>query len=108
MPKFSILQLASNRFRYNFPEDLIKSATHQIMARFIEDEKNFTNQLEIIQTIPILLIEEIVALIPEDWMLRKKRKGDCKHIGTRRKKILPKLMHQFIKKIYQPLHQDQE
>lgn len=85
----------------------IKSATHQIMAQFIEDEENFTEQLEIIQTIPTFLIEEIVAVIPDDWMISKEEKDAL--VSTmimRRKKILPKLIKQFIKKTYRPLRKN--
>lgn len=85
--------------------DIIKSATHQLMARFIADEKAFTEQLEIIQSIPTLLIEEIVSLIPDDWMVsQEEKKAMVNKLITRRDKILPKLIDKFIKKIYRPLH----
>lgn len=93
----------------SLPAEIIKSATHQLMVLFIEDEKNFTDQLEIIQTLPILLMEEIVALIPEDWLVTKEEgKAIVSTLVARRKKILPELMQKFIKKIYQPLHEDHE
>ncbi len=88
----------------NLPAEIMKSATHQIMASFIEDEQDFFEQIEIIQTLPIYLIEEIVALIPDDWeVTREERKAMVSILVTRRKKILPELMHRFIKKIYRPL-----
>lgn len=89
----------------NLPNEIIKSATHKLMALFIKEEKNFTDALELIQTIPILLIEEIVELIPDDWQVTKEeKKAIVSTLLTRRKKILPELMEKFIKKVYQPLH----
>jgi len=91
------------------PAELIKSATHQLMALFIEEEQNFTDQLELIQTLPILLIEEIVTLIPDDWLVSKEdKKAIVSTLLTRRKKILPDLMRKFIKKVYRPLHENRE
>ncbi|CAH2717323.1 hypothetical protein BACCIP111895_04515 [Neobacillus rhizosphaerae] len=88
----------------NLPVEMIKSATHQIMVSFIEDEEQFFKQLKLIQTIPILLIEEIVELIPDDWNVTKdEKKAIVSALVTRRKKILPDLLHKFIKKIYRPL-----
>ncbi|KRF52505.1 HipA family kinase [Peribacillus butanolivorans] len=90
------------------PIGILKSATHKLMAQFIEDEKHFTEQLELIQTMPILLIEEIVALIPDDWgVSMAEKKGMVTTLLSRRKNILPKLMQKFILNIYRPLHQNQ-
>lgn len=90
------------------PIGILKSATHKLMAQFIEDEKHFTEQLELIQTMPILLIEEIVALIPDDWGVSiEEKKGMVTTLLSRRKNILPKLMQKFIGNIYRPLHQNQ-
>ncbi|MFD4819712.1 HipA family kinase [Peribacillus butanolivorans] len=90
------------------PVRILKSTTHQIMALFIEDEKQFTEQLELIQTMPILLIEEIVALIPDDWGVSiEEKKAMVTTLLSRRKNILPKLMQKFILNIYRPLHQNQ-
>ena len=89
----------------NLPTDLIKSGTHQLMARFIQDEKNFAESLELIQTIPIFLIEEITSTIPDEWMVSKEEKKEIVHtLVKRRKKILPETIQQFIKKIYLPLN----
>jgi hypothetical protein len=86
------------------PDEIMKSATHQLMASFIEDEQDFSEQLEIIQTLPIHLIEEIVALIPDDWAVTKEeKKAIVSTLLTRRKKIIPELMQKFIKKVYRPL-----
>ncbi|GHH96874.1 HipA family kinase [Neobacillus kokaensis] len=89
----------------NLPMSLIKSATHQMMALFIEDEQQFYEQLELIQTIPILLIEEIVTLIPEEWNVSKEeKKAMVTALVTRRNKELPDIMKHFIKTVYRPLH----
>lgn len=87
------------------PVDIMKSATHQLMARFIAEEKAFTEQLELIQKIPIFLIEEIVAMIPDDWMVSPtEKKAMVNKLLRRRDKILPELIGKFINKIYRPLH----
>jgi hypothetical protein len=84
--------------------ELMKSAAHQFMACFIENEKDFYEQLELIETIPILLIEEIVSLIPDDWIVSAdERKAIVATLLYRRKKVLPKLMERFIKRVYRPL-----
>ncbi|MGE7766834.1 HipA family kinase [Peribacillus sp. NPDC096540] len=90
------------------PIGILKSATHKLMALFIEDEKQFTEQLELIQTMPILLIEEIVALIPDDWgVSMEEKKGMVTTLLSRRKNILPKLVQKVIQSVYRPLHQNQ-
>lgn len=91
------------------PVELIKSATHQMMACFIEDEKEFFEPLEIIQTMPIHLIEEIVELIPDDWSVSpEEKKAIVTTLLTRRKRILKKLMERFLKRVYRPLHQNEQ
>ncbi|MDQ0200237.1 HipA family kinase [Neobacillus ginsengisoli] len=91
------------------PVDIMKSATHQLMARCIADEKDFTEQLELIQSIPTLLIEEIVSLIPDDWMVSpEEKKVMVKKLLRRRDKILPELIEKFNKKIYRPLHDNHD
>lgn len=91
------------------PEEIMKSATHQLMALLIEDETYFDEQLKLIQTIPTLLLKEIVTLIPEDWMVSKEeKKAIINTLARRRKKSLPELIKRFVKKVYQPLHQKQE
>ncbi|QCJ42441.1 HipA domain-containing protein [Bacillus sp. S3] len=89
----------------NLPVEVLKSATHQLMAGFIDNEQRFTDHLKLIQTMPILLMEEIVSLIPDDWMVsREEKKAIVTTLVTRRKTILPKLMERFLKKVYQPFH----
>ncbi|HAQ08219.1 MAG TPA: hypothetical protein DCR24_12120 [Bacillus bacterium] len=87
---------------------IMKSATHEFMARFIKSEQDFAEPLELIETIPIFLIEEIVSTIPDDWMVSKlEKKAMVSALVKRRKKILPKLINRFIKKVYLPLHRKQ-
>jgi hypothetical protein len=87
----------------------MKSATHQFMSAYIEDENKFTEQLQIIQSFPVLLLEEIVELVPDDWLLSKQdKKAIVGRLVNRRKKILPHLMRKYIKKIYQPQHPNKE
>jgi hypothetical protein len=93
----------------SLPITILKSATHQIMASFIENEQDFYEQLEIIQEIPIHLIEEIVAVIPEDWQVTsEEKKAIVSTLVTRRKRILRKLMERFIKRVFQPIHENDE
>ncbi|MCQ6276774.1 hypothetical protein JMM81_17860 [Bacillus sp. V3B] len=90
------------------PNGLIKSATHQLMAQFIENENLFFEQLEVIQTIPIFLIEEIVSMIPDEWMVSKEeKKAMVSKLVNRRKKILPDIIKEFVKKVYLPLYESQ-
>ncbi|WP_413300195.1 HipA family kinase [Bacillus sp. 1P10SD] len=90
----------------NLSEQLLKSATHGIMATNIESEDSFTDYLDLIQTIPIFLIEEVVSMIPEDWMVTKEeKKAMVSALVTRRKSILPHLLQRFLKKVYHPLHE---
>ncbi len=87
------------------PVEVLKSATHQLMAQFIKDEQGFFEYLEVIQTMPILLMEEIVSLIPDDWLVTKEeKKAIVNTLVNRRKKILPELTQKFLKKVYSPLH----
>ncbi len=91
------------------PIGIMKSATHQLMASFIEDERYFAEQLEIIQTIPTLLLEEIVSLTPEDWQISTDHRKDIvTTLVMRRKKILPPLINQFVKNVYRPLRKHHE
>lgn len=87
------------------PVGILKSATHVMMARFVNDEQQFSEQLAVIQTIPTLLLEEIMALVPEDWMLgTAEKKGIITTLVGRRQKSLPHLAHKFVKNVYRPLH----
>jgi hypothetical protein len=90
------------------PEDmLIKSKTHEIMACFIDSEDSFSEYLHVIQTIPILLMEEIVELIPDEWQVTKEdKKTIVSTLLTRRKRVLPHLMGRFIKRVYHPIKEN--
>lgn len=86
------------------PVGIIKSAAHELIAAFIETEEEFYEQLELIQTIPILLMEEIVSVIPDDWNVSKdEKKAMVTTLLQRRKSDLPGLVNRFIKKVYHPL-----
>lgn len=81
----------------HLPVSLIKSATHEFIASFIEKEEAFADSLELIQTIPIFLIEEIVSMIPENWNISKQeRKAIVTALVNRRTKALPRLVAKFI------------
>ncbi|WP_160718902.1 HipA family kinase [Bacillus sp. USDA818B3_A] len=91
----------------DLPVEVLKSATHQIMAQNIREEQIFKEFFELIQTMPIYLIEEIVSVIPDEWLVSpEERKTIVTTLVTRRRKILPELMKKFIKKVYRPLHQN--
>lgn len=84
----------------NLPQGLLSSATHKIMAKFIEDKADFQEQVELIQTIPILLMEEIVDLIPDDWdITREEKKAMVTALIKSRRKVLPKQIQRFLKEI---------
>ncbi|ARK28850.1 HipA family kinase [Halalkalibacter krulwichiae] len=51
----------------NLPQNLIRSATHELMVRFIKEEKDFKIALTHIQSIPTQLLEEILSFVPNDW-----------------------------------------
>lgn len=84
---------------------LMKSATHELIAEFIEDEKAFYDQLAIIQSIPIHLLNEIVEFVPEEWGITEDdKKQVVDYLVCRRDIVLPKLIRDFIKVRYRPLH----
>jgi hypothetical protein len=89
----------------NIQKNIIKSATHSMMASYILEENTFKKQLKIIQSIPRLMIEEIVSFIPADWeLLEDEREALVSTLVHRRDKVLPYLVHKFIKDVYHPLH----
>ncbi|WP_449539514.1 HipA family kinase [Ferdinandcohnia sp. Marseille-Q9671] len=84
---------------------LMKSATHEMIASFIQEEKDFYDQLSIIQAIPIHLLNEIVAFTPDDWGISEEDKNRVvDYLVCRRDMVLPKLIRDFIKTRYRPLH----
>lgn len=91
------------------PAKIMKSATHQLMSHFIKEDSAFFVPLELIQTIPIFLIEEIVNLIPDDWQVTEiERKAIVNFLVKRRKKILPGILQKYIAKEYLPIHQEED
>lgn len=90
----------------NLPVKIMKSATHKYLAKFVLDEKDFFEAIDTIQKIPIHLLEEIVELIPDEWLeSEEEKKAIVCTLVNRREKILPKLVRKFIRKVYHPLHQ---
>ena len=63
----------------------------------------FYETIEYIQTIPIFLIEEIISMIPDEWILTKEKKEMVDTLLDEENN-LPKVIQQFINKIYQPFH----
>lgn len=89
----------------HLPTGLRKSSAQHMMATFIKNEDAFAEHLELIQTIPNFLIGEIVSTIPDDWMVtREERKAMVTVLLKRRRKVLPKWLPRFIRKVYLPLH----
>ncbi|MEH7417605.1 HipA family kinase [Neobacillus drentensis] len=85
------------------PEEVLKSATHWILAKNIKDEECFREYFDLIETMPIYLIEEIVSVIPDEWMVSAaEKKAIVTTLVTRRRKILPQLMEKFKKKVFRP------
>ncbi|MCI1695193.1 HipA family kinase [Aneurinibacillus aneurinilyticus] len=86
------------------PDTLLRSATHQIMGRFIRDESAFEKHLQIAGTIPRLLLEEIVSLIPDEWRVSvQEREKLVDSLVSRRDQQLPLMMKRFIENVYEPL-----
>lgn len=89
----------------DLPVKILKSATHQLMAQFITHESQFHEALQVIQTLPIFLIDEIISLIPEDWKVSAdEKKILSQYLIRRRKRILPLIMEKYIAREYLPLH----
>ncbi|WP_160646708.1 HipA family kinase [Chengkuizengella marina] len=88
----------------NLPETVLNNVTHQTLANYIPNEKKFIEQIEVIQTIPTLLLEEILSLIPEEWKIsEEEQKNVLKTLNYRRHKVIPRVINQFINEIYSPL-----
>ncbi|NDI36051.1 HipA family kinase [Chengkuizengella sediminis] len=88
----------------NLPETVLNIAAHETLASFIPNEKEFLEQIEVIQTIPTLLLEEILSMIPEEWKMSKvEQKNVIKALNYRRHKVIPRVINQFINEIYSPL-----
>ncbi|MCM3602003.1 hypothetical protein M3175_14780 [Robertmurraya korlensis] len=89
----------------DLPVKILKSATHRLMAQFVNDESDFYEAIKVIQTIPNFLIEEIVSIIPEDWQVSlEERKILSQFLIRRRKKMLPSSLRKFMEREYIPLH----
>jgi hypothetical protein len=87
------------------PQTLMKSSTHEMMAKFIQEEDDFNKQIKLIQTIPTQLLEEILSFVPSDWDLSSDEQSELiKALVYRRDKILPMIIREFIKQVYHPIH----
>lgn len=83
------------------PTKIMKSATHELMAQFIADDESFQEPLQLVQTMPIFLLEELVQVLPDDWQVSaEERKSMVDALVHRRKKILPELIRKYIKKVF--------
>ncbi len=88
------------------PAGIMRSATHRMLASFVEDERDFYDQLAVIQAIPRLMIEEILSFVPDDWQLSpEERSAIVSTLLTRRQKTLPHLLQRFLRKVYRPIRQ---
>ncbi|GAE26929.1 hypothetical protein JCM9140_3037 [Halalkalibacter wakoensis JCM 9140] len=56
------------------PKDMNESYTHQLIASSTTKEWNLKEYLERIQSIPALLLDEILSFVPEEWSLSKEEK----------------------------------
>jgi hypothetical protein len=93
----------------NLPQTVINSATHRMMAEFIEKESEFKAQIKIIQSIPTQLLEEILSFVPPDWNLSEEEQHSLiKALNFRRYNVLPNLIGKFVKSVYRPIHQLKE
>ncbi len=81
--------------------ELYSSVTHKWMAQFIETEHAFEQYLEVIQTIPKLLLEEILTMVPGEWGISDEdRETIVQWLLLRRDKQLKQLIHRFTKSVY--------
>lgn len=79
-------------------QNLLRSATHELMASFIKGKSEFAKQLHVIKAIPTLLLKEIVEFPPEDWNITTEEKNAIvEYLLYRRDQVLPQLMKKFIK-----------
>lgn len=85
--------------------NVYKSAAHQFITQFIQKEHDVMLYMEILKTIPKLLIEEIVATVPNEWVgSSEEQEAIVQTLLNRRDKQLESLLDKYIKKVYRPLH----
>jgi hypothetical protein len=78
-------------------QNLLKSATHELIASFIVDKNELYQQFNIIRAIPALLLKEILDFAPEDWLVTKDEKEEIiDFLLFRRENVLPTLIQKFI------------
>lgn len=81
----------------NLPTGMIKSATHQLIHSFVPDHSIYKEYLEIIESMPIHLLKEIVASIPEEWHVSAEEKKEIVKTLIKRREKLPQIIDHFIK-----------
>lgn len=80
-------------------KQILKSATHEMIANFIKDKNDLIEQLKVIQEIPVFLLKEILDFPPEDWGISSDEKDAIlTFLINRRDYILPDLIKKVIKK----------
>ncbi|GKU82896.1 HipA family kinase [Niallia sp. NCCP-28] len=79
------------------PAGIIKSATHQLIHSFVPDKCMYKESLQTIQAMPIHLLKEIVACIPEEWHVTEEEKKAIVETLIKRREKLPQIIDHFIK-----------
>ncbi|QDX93864.1 hypothetical protein EEL32_05120 [Brevibacillus laterosporus] len=85
------------------PIRLLKSSTHMMLAKHVSREQAFWDALEVVYSIPSLLIEEVVHMIPASWPVTEAEKKEIVTTLIKRKQQhLQTLMRLFYHEIYLP------
>ncbi|WP_232696396.1 HipA family kinase [Brevibacillus daliensis] len=86
------------------PIKIMKSSTHEMLASLVPNQKAFLEATELISTIPSLLIEEVVSMIPACWLpSNEERSSLISTLVKRKERHLSELCRLFIKKVYMKL-----
>ncbi|WP_461200760.1 HipA family kinase [Anoxybacillus sp. TBDG-1] len=85
------------------PQTPIDSKMHRIMASFTTIQQ-FEQAIAVIQTMPTLLIEEMMKHMPEDWPMTEEEKKQLVHtLVYRRDHLVPRLIRKFCKQLWPEL-----
>lgn len=79
------------------PTGILKSATHQLMHSFVPNQQLYEEFLQTIQAMPIHLLKEIIASIPDDWQVSEEEKKEIVKTLIKRREKLPQMIERFIK-----------